>query len=87
MTCPNCGSDHVTVQAVAEQKKRGCLQSALAAWYCLSLCLRARAVKRKVTRFVKIAGINGGYNGTVLQYSCVRTAARNEGANSSAMGA
>ncbi len=25
MVCPKCGSENVTVQAVAEQKKRGCL--------------------------------------------------------------
>lgn len=37
--------------------------------------------------FTKIAGINGGYNGTVLQYSCGCTAARHDRANSSAMGA
>lgn len=36
MTCPNCGSDHVTVQAVAEQKKRGCLMSCL--WILLAIC-------------------------------------------------
>ena len=36
MTCPNCGSNHVTVQAVAEQKKRGCLAACL--WILLAIC-------------------------------------------------
>lgn len=36
MTCPKCGGDHVTVQAVAEQKKRGCLMSIL--WLLLAIC-------------------------------------------------
>ena len=36
MICPNCGSDHVTVQAVAEQKKRSCLMSCL--WILLAIC-------------------------------------------------
>lgn len=25
MICPKCGSDHVSVQAVSETKKRGCI--------------------------------------------------------------
>ena len=36
MTCPNCGSTHIIVQAVAEQKKRGCLMSCL--WILLAIC-------------------------------------------------
>ena len=36
MICPNCGSDNVTVQAVAEQKKRSCLMSCL--WLLLAIC-------------------------------------------------
>lgn len=31
MTCPKCGSSNVTVQAVAEIKKRGCLAVVAAA--------------------------------------------------------
>ena len=36
MICPNCGSTNVTVQAVAEQKKRGCLASC--PWILLAIC-------------------------------------------------
>nr|DAO66829.1 MAG TPA: RNA polymerase-like protein [Caudoviricetes sp.] len=35
MVCKKCGSENVTVQAVAEQKKRGCLASIL--WIILTL--------------------------------------------------
>lgn len=36
MTCPNCGSNNVTVQAVAEQKRRSCLGAC--AWIFLAIC-------------------------------------------------
>lgn len=36
MICPNCGSDNVTVQAVAEQKRRSCLGAC--AWIFLAIC-------------------------------------------------
>lgn len=36
VTCPKCGSSNVSVQAVAEQKKRGCLTVLL---YIILLCL------------------------------------------------
>ncbi len=36
MVCPKCGSQNVNVQAVAEQKKRGCFMSAL--WLFLACC-------------------------------------------------
>ncbi len=35
MTCPKCGSENVNVQAVAEQKKRGCLMSLV--WIILTI--------------------------------------------------
>ena len=36
MLCPKCGSANVTVQLVAEQKKRGCVMSIL--WIFLAVC-------------------------------------------------
>lgn len=36
MTCPKCGSQNVNVQAVAEQKKRGCLGALM--WILLAIC-------------------------------------------------
>lgn len=36
MNCPKCGSNNITVQAVAEQKKRGCLSVFL--WILLAIC-------------------------------------------------
>lgn len=36
MQCPKCGSINVNVQAVAEQKKRGCFMSLL--WILLAIC-------------------------------------------------
>lgn len=36
MICPKCGSNNITVQAVAEQKKRGCLSVFL--WILLAIC-------------------------------------------------
>lgn len=35
MQCPKCGSTNVSVQAVAEQKKRGCFMSLL--WILLAV--------------------------------------------------
>ena len=35
MTCPNCGSPYVSVQAVAERKRRGCLMAGL--WVILAI--------------------------------------------------
>ena len=35
MRCPRCGSYNVSVQAVAEQKKRGCIASVL--WILLAI--------------------------------------------------
>lgn len=36
MNCPKCNSENVSVQAVAEQKKRGCLMSCV--WIALTVC-------------------------------------------------
>lgn len=36
MICRKCGSDNVTTQTVAEQKKRGCF--AVCMWILLALC-------------------------------------------------
>jgi DNA-directed RNA polymerase subunit RPC12/RpoP len=36
MICPKCGSEDVNVQAVAEQKKRGCLGACM--WILLAIC-------------------------------------------------
>ena len=36
MVCKKCGSHNVTVQAVAEQKKRGCLGACC--WLLLAVC-------------------------------------------------
>ncbi len=36
MVCPRCHSTNVSVQAVAEQKKRGCLMSIV--WIILAVC-------------------------------------------------
>lgn len=36
MICPKCGSANVNVQAVAEQKKRGCIEALM--WIILSIC-------------------------------------------------
>ena len=54
MVCPNCGSQNVQVQAVAEMKKRGCLIILLyiilicipiIGWIALALLLRGRKTK------------------------------------------
>lgn len=54
MTCPKCGSSNVTVQAVAEIKKRGCLTVLLyivllfipiIGWIALFMLLRGRKSK------------------------------------------
>lgn len=51
MVCPNCGSQNVSIQAVAEQKKRGCLSVLLIiilllipiiGWIALIILLRGR---------------------------------------------
>ena len=56
MKCPKCQSENVTVQAVAEMKKRGCLTTLLyiillfvpiIGWIALFLLLRGKKSKTK----------------------------------------
>lgn len=70
MVCPKCGSENVNVQAVAEQKGRGCLSVLM--WCLLAFCtfgiillivpaLTKKKAKRETTLYAKVVVIGGKF--------------------------
>lgn len=69
MVCPKCGSENVNVQAVAEQKGRGCFGAIM--WILLACCtfgiilliplLTRKRIKAKNMQFVKVAVTSGKF--------------------------
>ena len=71
MTCPKCGSENVSVQAVAETQKRGCFTVLLyiilfcipvIGWIALFSCCGVGNRRRKIMRSVSNAVTGGKQN-------------------------